>query len=78
VNHLDEMTIADRPKSEECGLPRGDGKLGPNQHIHACPWSIGSAVLRRANHRDPVMPPHLPGSKAEKWPATRQEISAVD
>jgi monoterpene epsilon-lactone hydrolase len=38
----------------------------------------------RANHRDPVTPPHLPGGEAgggrppEWWPASRQEISAAD
>jgi len=24
---------------------QGGGKSGRNQHVHACPWSIGSAVL---------------------------------
>jgi len=24
---------------------QGGGKAGRNQHVHACPWSIGSAVL---------------------------------
>ena len=24
---------------------QGNGKAARNQHIHACPWSIGSAVL---------------------------------
>ena len=33
-----------------------------------CPRKTGSAVLRRANHRDPVAPPYLPGGKAGSSP----------
>jgi hypothetical protein len=38
-------------------------KAGRNQHMHGCPRKIGSAVLRRANHHDPVRPRHLPGGE---------------
>jgi hypothetical protein len=34
---------------------RATAEAGRNQHMHGCPRKIGSAVLRRANHRDPVI-----------------------
>jgi hypothetical protein len=42
---------------------RATAKAGRNQHLHGCPRKTGSAVSGRANHRDPVTPPHLPGGK---------------
>src|SRR4051794_29072946 len=49
-------------------VPDGVAEVGRNQRTHACPWSIGSAVPRRANHCDSVTPAHLSGSKAGSGP----------
>ena len=38
---------------------RVTAEAGRNQHMHGWPRKIGSAVLRRANHRDQVMDPGL-------------------
>ena len=47
---------------------RATANAGRNQHIHGCPWKIGSRCSGRANHRDPVTPPHLPGGKPGSGP----------
>jgi alpha/beta hydrolase fold len=54
-------------------------KVGQNQHIHGCLWKIASAVPGRANHQDPVTPPHLPGDKPDsRLPPGRKFKQRID
>ena len=46
VNQVDGYPLSNGQTALELAMQciQGNGKAG-NQHIHACPWSIGSAVL---------------------------------
>jgi pyridoxine 4-dehydrogenase len=56
-------------------------RLGGTPMAVAQSWLRRGSVLRcsgRANHRDPVTPPHLPGGKPGSGPPPGRKFSAAD
>ena len=48
VNQVDGCPLPNGQTALQLAMQciQGNGKAARNQHIHACPWSIGSAVSR--------------------------------
>jgi len=80
VNQVDGYAFPSGQTALELAMQciQGNGKAARNQHIHACPWSIGSAVLR--SRESPGSGDACSPAWRQRWycPASRQGISAVD